>query len=93
MKPVVRWLPEAWERYALLTADQQAQARRLLGALLLSPQAGRFWHTDRAGRPIWFVSAVDTHVVYRVLWYRRNTTIYVLDVLVFPYTNEPEPPA
>ena len=93
MKPVVRWLPEAWDRYQTLTEEQQAQARRLIAALLLSPQAGKFWHTDIAGRPIWFASAVDTHVIYRVLWYQRNTTIYVLDVLVFPYTHELEPPA
>jgi hypothetical protein len=82
---IVRWLDEAWERYQQLAPDQQAQARRLIVALQLAPRAGRFWHEDADGHPLWFVSAYDTHLVYRVLFYQRNTTIYVLDVLVFPY--------
>ena len=39
---------------------------------------------DADGFPLWFVAAYDTHIVYRVLFYQRNETIYVLDVLVFP---------
>ena len=85
MKAVVRWLDEAWERYQTLTPAQQAQARRLIVTLQLSPRAGRFWHEDADGFPLWFVSAYDTHIVYRVLFYQRNETIYVLDVLVFPH--------
>lgn len=85
MKPVVRWLDEAWQRYQDLAPEQQAQARRLIAAIQRSPRAGRFWHQDADGAPLWFVSAYDTHVVYRVLFYQRRETIYVLDVLVFPY--------
>ena len=89
-KAVVRWLDAAWERYQQLTPEQQAQARRLIVALQISPRAGRFWHQDADGHPLWFVSAYDTHVVYRVLFYQRNATIYVLDVLVFPYEADDE---
>jgi len=85
MKAVVRWLDEAWQRYQTLTPAQQAQARRLIATLQLSPRVGRFWHEDADGLPLWFVSAYDTHIVYRVLFYQRNETIYVLDVLVFPH--------
>jgi hypothetical protein len=85
MRAIVRWLAEAWERYQMLSESQQAQARQLVAALQLAPRSGRFWHADADGAPIWFVSAYDTHVVYRVLFYQRNETIYVLDVLVFPH--------
>ena len=85
MKAVVRWLAEAWERNQQLTPDQQAQARRLIAALI---QAPRFWRQNADGFPLWFVSAYDAHVVYRVFYYARNETIYVLDVLVFPYAHD-----
>jgi hypothetical protein len=85
----VRWLPDAWERYQTLTPDQQEQARRLLAALLLSPEVGHFWHRDLAHNPLSIVSAYDTHVVYRVLYRTTGDTLFVLDVLVFPW----EPPA
>lgn len=66
---LLRWLPEAWERYQTLLPAQQEQTRRLIAALLLSPQAGRFWRCDQGNKPLFLVSAYDTPVVDRVLYY------------------------
>jgi hypothetical protein len=81
----VRWLPEAWERYQTLTDAQQGQARRLIAALLLSPEAGHFWCRDLENNPLFIASAYDTHVVYRVLYRTTGDRLFVLDVLVFPW--------
>ena len=72
MKAVVRWLAEAWERNQQLTPDQQAQARRLIAALIHAPRAsgartpmasrsGLFRHTT----PMWCIASSTTHAMKR----------------------------
>jgi hypothetical protein len=86
----VRWLPDAWERYQTLAPAQQEQARRLLAALLMSPEAGRFWRRGLDNQPLFVSSAYDTHVIYRVLYRTTGDTLFVLDVLVFPWNDPAE---
>jgi hypothetical protein len=84
----VRWLADAQERYQSFPPAQQEQARRLIAALLLSPEAGHFWRRDLDNNALFVVSAADTHVIYRVLYRTTGDILFVLDVLVFAW----EPP-
>jgi hypothetical protein len=86
---VVRWLTDAWERYQTFTPAQQEQARRLIAALLVSPEAGHFWRRDLDNNALFVVSASDTHLIYRVLYRTTGDILFVLDVLVWSW-NPPE---
>lgn len=86
----VRWLPEAWDRYQTLAVAQQEQTRRLIAAVMLSPESGRFWHRDLSNNRVFLASAYDTHVVYRVLYRTSGDRLFILDVLVFPWDAHAE---
>lgn len=81
----VRYTELAWERLRSLTPEQRAQAKRLIRAIMLADTVvGHPWNHDLAGRLHWIVSAVDTHVVYRIAFRRIENTLYVANVLIFP---------
>jgi hypothetical protein len=84
MTPSIRITDLAWAQLQALTPDQQAQARRLMRALVLGRGGGWPWNTDLRGRRHWVVSAADTHVVYRVTFRRQGDIIWITAILVFP---------
>jgi hypothetical protein len=86
----VRFTPIAWERLQSLTPEQQAQAKRLIRAILLTDTTvGRPWHHDLHGRLHWIVSALDTHVIYRIAFRRVEHTLYVTTLLIYPTPLDP----
>ena len=86
----VRISPYAWGQLEALSADQQAQARRLLAAIVLANgTVGRPWNRDLKGRQQWIVSALDTHVIFRVAFRQSGDTLYITSVLVFPTPPDP----
>jgi hypothetical protein len=86
----VRISPYAWGQLQALTAHQQAQARRLLSAIVLANgTVGRPWNRDLKGRQQWIASALDTHVIFRVVFHQSGDTLYITAVLVFPTPPDP----
>jgi hypothetical protein len=90
---IIRYSRYANARLQALPEPQQAQAKRLIRAILLADTTvGRPWNQDLRGRLQWIVSAADTHVVYRIAFRQTENTLYVTNVLVFPTPPDPNNP-
>lgn len=90
MQPRVRMSPLAWQQFETLLPGQQVQARRLIAAVLSGgPATGRPWVRDNKQRQQWIVSASDTHIIYRFSFVKRQDTLYITAVLVFPTPPDP----
>lgn len=50
---------------------------------------GRPWIRDLRGRQLWIASALDTHVIHRVVFARDENTIYIVQILIFPTPPDP----
>ena len=86
----VRFSPRAWAQFAALLPAQQAQARRLLRALQLAEGGGgRPWVTDARDRRFFIVSALDTHLVYRLVYEQIGSALFISLILV--YETPPDP--
>jgi hypothetical protein len=80
----VRFSPRAWAQFVALTPAHQAQARRLIRALQLADGGGgRPWATDVRGRRFLIVSALDTHLVYRLVYEQIGSTLFISLILVY----------
>lgn len=84
---VVGWLDEARARLRVLPPEQQAQVRRLIATLRLSPEAGGLWTVDLAGDKLFIAMAADTHVIHRVIYRvgQPNDLLLIYDILTFPW--------
>ncbi len=86
----IRFTDEAWDVFTTIDSTHQDQARRLLRAIVLGGgRIGRPWNHDQKGRLHWVVSAVDTHLVYRMVFRRSGDTLYITDILIFPTPPDP----
>jgi hypothetical protein len=87
---IIRYSRYANARLHALPESQQAQAKRLIQAIILANTTiGRPWNRDLQGRLQWIVSAVDTHVVYRIAFRIADHTLYVTNVLALPTPEDP----
>ncbi|MCU0492765.1 MAG: hypothetical protein MUD01_14335 [Chloroflexaceae bacterium] len=86
----VRYTTVAWDRLRALSPEQQAQAKRLIRAILFAQtNVGRPWNRDLRSRLHWIVSALDTHVIYRIAFRQVEDVLYVTNVLIFPTPPDP----
>lgn len=86
----LRYSADAWATLQALPAAQRGQARRLIRAILLAGvPVGRVWARDGRGRQLWIASALDTHVIHRVIYARDGATTYVVQILTFPTPLDP----
>jgi hypothetical protein len=86
----IRLSRRAWAQFEALTPEQQAQARRLMAALQLAEGGGgRPWITDLRGRRFFIVSALDTHLVYRLVYEQIGSALFISLILV--YETPPDP--
>lgn len=89
----VRISPYAWSQLQALTSAQQDQARRLMASFVLAGgTVGRPWNYDLRGRRQWIVSALDTHMIFRVAFRRSGDILYITSILVFPTPPDPNNP-
>jgi hypothetical protein len=44
---------------------------------------------DERGRQLWIASALDTHVIHRVVFARDGDVTYVVQILIFPILPDP----
>jgi len=93
VKTRVQISPFAWEQFQALLPEHQAQARRLITAVLMGGSGtGRPWVRDAKHRLQWIVSASDSHVIYRFAFVKRHNTLFITGVLVFPTPPDPNNP-
>lgn len=86
----LRYTEIAWARLRALPPYQQEQAKNLIHAIMLADTTvGRPWNRDLQGRLHWIVSALDTHIIYRVTFRKVENTLFVTNVLVFPTPTDP----
>lgn len=86
----LRYSEAAWVALQTISAAQQGQARHLIRVILLAGvPVGRPWVRDLQGRQLWIASALDTHVIHRVVFARDEQTIYIVQILTFPTPPDP----
>jgi hypothetical protein len=74
----IRLSRRAWAQFEALAPEQQAQARRLMAALQLAEGGrGRPWITDPRGRRFLIISALDTHLVYRLVYEQIGSALFI----------------
>jgi hypothetical protein len=89
----LRYSDAAWATLQHLPETQQAQARRLIRAIMLAGTSiGRLWIRDLRGRQLWIASALDTHVIHRIVFARDEDTLYIVQILNFPTPPDPNNP-
>ncbi len=86
----LRFSDEAWATLQELPETQREQAQRLIRAIMLAGvPVGRHWVRDKRGRQLWIASALDTHVIHRVVFTYDDHTTYIVQILIFPTPPDP----
>lgn len=86
----LRYSDAAWITLQALSEEQRGQARRLIRAILMANvPVGRVWIKDGRGRQLWIASALDTHVIHRVIYAHDGATTYIVQILTFPTPPDP----
>lgn len=86
----LRYSDEAWATLQNLPDTHRGQAQRLIRAIMLAGvPVGRLWVRDERGRQLWIASALDTHVIHRVVFARDGDTTYIAQILIFPTPADP----